>query len=363
MLDHNDLLGRTPGFWLNRRVLVTGHTGFLGTWLAARLSGLGADLVGASPLPPASSGLFCRAGLLEVVDNRTLDLRDRARVEQVVVEVAPEIVFHLLPRGGAAAGLKRPLDCFDTTVTGTLNLLNAVRRVPEVRAVVIVTDTSAATGGQCPRAASLACAELVVASYRATYLQPADGIGVATLGSCALIGGGAEAGEDDLAGWLQTVATGDPGVVPARAMTSHPFLHVLDAVEACLHLARALCRDPRDVARAWSLGPLDPDHCGAALAAALGIAPPAPGAAAERDGRASVTALGRRPALDPPTAIAWAIDGYRQAAGEAHAGFLARQIDRFTTCNLRPPTVAPADGAVSSSPAANAKVRDVFLSA
>ena len=300
MLDHHDISRETPGFWLNRRVLVTDHAGFLGAWLAARLSGLGADLVGVSRLPPATDSLFCRAGLATGVDSRTLDLRDRARVEQVVVEVAPEIVFHLASCVGPAAALERPLACFDTNTTGTLNLLNAVRRVPEVRAVVVVIDASAAAGDQCPCSTSLACAELVVASYRATYLQPADGIGLATLASCALIGGDAAGDADDLAGRLQTVATGEPGGVLARAEACRPLLHVLDAVEACLALARALCRDPRQVARAWSLGPLDPGRCGTALAAAL---------------------------------------------------------------DLAPPTVAPADAGVRSSPAHDPKARDVFASA
>jgi len=363
VLDHNEFLGEAPGFWLNRRILVTGHTGFLGTWLAARLSGLGADLVGVARLPPSSTGLFCRAGLAEVVDSRTLDLRDRARVEQVIVEVAPEIVFHLATGAGAQAGLKWPLACFDTNTTGTLNLLNALRRVPELRAVVVVTDASTAADGQCPRAVSLACAELIVASYRATYLLPADGIGVATLASCALIGGGAAGGADDLAGWLGTAAVGDPGAVPARAEACRPFLHVLDAVEACLALARALCRDPRQAARAWSLGPLDPDSCRTALAAALGIALPAPGSPAKRDDARSATALGWRPALDAPTAIAWTIEGYRRAVREAHAGFLARQIDRFTTIDPRSPAVAPADGTACLSPALDPKARDVFASA
>lgn|GEM_PF-2065892 len=364
MLDHQDLLATPPGFWLNRRVLVTDHTGFLGTWLAARLSGLGAALVGTSPLPASTSGLFWRAGLADAVESRTLDLRDRARVEQVLVEVAPEIIVHSASCGGPVAGLKRPLACFDTNTTGTLNLLNAVRRVPEVRAVVVVTDAASATTEQCPGAASLACAELVVASYRATYLLPADGVGLATLASCALIGGGADGNGDDFACRLRAAATGEPAAARAAgAAGSRPFLHVLDAVEASLELARALCREPAHFARFWQLGPLDPDACGTALAAALGHPPPVPGAAPQHDGRALAAALGWRPALDPPTAIAWTIEGYRSAKREAHAGFLARQIDRFTTRHHPEPTVVPADGGSRSSPALDPKARDVFVSA
>ncbi len=366
MRDHNDLWAHAPGFWLHKRVLLTGHTGFLGSWIASRLSGLGADVVGVARLPASPSSLFERAGLAAVVTSRTLDLRHRSRVEQVTVEEAPEIVIHLATGAGgigiqAAGGLKRPLASFDANATGTLNLLNALRRVPEARAVVVVTDAAAVGPDLCPWRASLACAELVAQSYRATYLLPADGVGLATLRACPLIGGG---DDGDTASLLRATATGDLAPHPPLATLPHAFLHVLDGVEACLGLAVALCRAPERCARTWALGPLDSEACGVALAEALGRpAVPAVAPAGRASGLAAASPLARRPALDAGTAVAWTIEGYRRLAREAHAGFLVEQIDRLATLGATPSTSGAAAMAASSSPAVNAKARDVLLTA
>jgi CDP-glucose 4,6-dehydratase len=323
------------------------------------LSGLGADLVGASRLPPSGTDLFSRAGLGDAVACRTLDLRHRARVEQLLVEVAPEIVFHLPPHARAATGLKQPLTCFDTNTIGTLNLLNAIRRVPEVRAVVVVTCAPAVAAGWCPRATSLACAELVVESYRTTYLVPADGIGIATLAACDLIG------TSDAAGQAEPGA-GLPGAGPPGAAAHRPFLHVLDAVEACLELAGALCREPERFAGTWQLGRLDHGARAPGLGRTLGRNPGRSAsvgdAALPPNGRYPAEILGWRPALDEPTAIAWASEGQRRAAA-ADAGILAQQIDRFTQCTHPATVVVPAASGAHEPPAVTSKARDVPLSA
>lgn len=368
VLDQKIFLRQNPGFWLNRRVLITGHTGFLGCWLAARLSGLGADLTGLARAPASTAGLFHLAGLSGLVKNRILDLRDRARVEQTMIAEAPEIVFHLAVRKAAGDALKRPLDSFDTNAIGTLNLLNAVRRTPEVKAVIVVTDDSVRrVGGAGPAAASLACAEIVVESYRATYLQPEDGIGLATIRPCAVIGGGDVAGDNVLSGLLRHQAIGGAPSSPAGPELCRPFLHVLDAIEACRALAEGLSQDPERCGRVWPIGPLDPAACLAAIAELAGSTPRAGadlGAAPGLDREAMAAALGWRPVLDARAAIAWTIEGDRRLAREAHAGFLLEQIDRLTTRrSTATPTVAPAGGASRLSPAANAKASDVFLSA
>lgn len=368
MLDQITFPRQDPGFWLNRRVLITGHTGFLGCWLAARLSGLGADLTGLARTPASTTGLFHLAGLSGLVENRILDLRDRARVEQTMIAEAPEIVFHLAVRKVAGDALKRPLDNFDTNTTGTLNLLHAIRRTPEVKAVIVVTDDNARrAGGAGPAAASLACAEIVVDCYRATYLQPEDGIGLATIRPCAVIGGGDIGRDNVLSGLLRHRAIGGAPGNSAGPELCRPFLHVLDAIEACRALAEGLCQDPTRFARAWPLGPLDPAACRAALAAFAGTPPAAGGdvgAAFGLDRGAIAEAVGWRPVLDARTAIAWTIEGDLRLAREAHAGFLLEQIDRLTarTSTATPP-VAPAGGGSRLSPAANAKASDVFLPA
>ncbi len=369
MLDHNHFLGRDPGLWLNRRVLVTGHTGFLGSWFAARLSGLGADLTGFARSPASTTSLFHLAGLAGHVKGCCLDLRDRARVEQAVIAEAPEIVFHLAIRKSLAAGLKRPLDSFDTNATGTLNLLQAIRRVPEVRAVVVVTGETAggaaggsghdagSIGSDSPLAASLACAEHIVACYRQTYLLPIDGIGLATLRPATLIGGGDVAADDPLGRHLRRLALASP---TATAEAFRPFLHVLDAVEAGLGLAEALALAPGHFARAWNLAAPDPAACREAIAAGTMLPPPPLRDGAAIDGGALAAALGWRPLLAPRTAIAWTIEGHRRLAREAHAGFLLDQVDRFATRHCpHLCAVTPADAAFPLPPAVNAKAPDV----
>ncbi len=379
-----DFCPRDPTFWLNRRVLVTGHTGFLGSWIAYQLSELGADLTGFARRPPDGSSLFGRAGLERRLTSRSGDIRDRARVEQTMTAIAPEIVIHLAGRRAAAGGLERPLDSFDSNATGTLNLLHAARGNPALRAILIVTtDRSAlqrpaATGGGVePMTASFACAAIIAATFRQCYLEPADGIGLATLHLPELVGGG-DFAADRLVPFLHRAMAA--GQVPSldAAWASHPLCHVLDALDGCLALTQALVRRPRAFARAWALRPASSpawsraalaDHladrlggswrpggwpsrrgvAGLQLAASglqasaaargTGIADPAPAAEVPLPalgalppglaGAPIAEALAWRPRLDVATALDWALEGYRRLETEADGGFLADQCGRF----------------------------------
>jgi CDP-glucose 4,6-dehydratase len=385
MLKNNDFRGYDPAFWLNRRVMVTGHTGFLGSWIACWLSDLGADVTGFARRPASPASLFGLAGLDQRVTSLTGDMRDRARVEQTVTTMAPEIVFHLAGKRSASGALKRPLDSFDTNATGTLNLLHAARCNPELRAVVIVTTdqpdspTNADSRADLePIAASLACAEIIAETFRQCYLQPADGIGLATLRLPEIVGGG-DFGPDRLVpDVMRAIAAGRAPAIdaPSRA---HPLLHVLDALACCLSLASALLQRPRTFARSWSLAPATPAPWTSAaiahhVAARLGaqrqpsLAPSAPlqhrcapalrldplGLRSGPDmlphepdatpllqrGPSIAAALGWRPRLDVETALDWALDGYRRLEAAADGSFIADQRQRFEA--LAPPTGHPA---------------------
>jgi CDP-glucose 4,6-dehydratase len=359
MLEENGFFCRDAAFWLNRRVLVTGHTGFPGSWLACRLSEIGADVTGFARRPAAPPSLFGLARLDRRLTSLTGDIRDRARVEHTVAAIAPEIVFHLAGRRAAAVDLKRPLDSFDTNATGTLNLLHAARSSPRLRAIVMVTTdepsgpvqtapaaAEAGFGEPEPTAASLACAAIIAETFRQCYLQPADGIGLASLRLPELVGGGDGAVHRLVPALLRAMAAGH---VPAldRPAASHPIMHVLDAVDGCLALAPALVRQPRTFARSWSLRPAIPapwtraaiaDHFAARLGGSWTPAqaphgsdrpnrhpdlpvPPCPGALA--------AALGWQARVGVATALDWALEGQQRLENEADGGFLDDQCHRY----------------------------------
>ena len=392
MLKNNGFRGNDPAVWLNRRVMVTGHTGFLGSWIACWLSDLGADVTGFARRPASPASLFGLAGLDQRVTSLTGDIRDRARVEQTVTAMAPEIVLHLAGKRAATVGLKRPLDSFDTNATGTLNLLHAARCNPELRAIVIVTadrsdGPAEADSRTCfePVAASFGCAEIIAETFRQCYLQPADGIGLATLRLPEIVGGG-DFGQDRLVPDVMRAFTA--GRVPTldAPTRTHPLLHVLDALACCLALASALLQRPRAFARSWSLAREAPApwttaaiarHVAARLGAPqlpsrvpggpllrprtpalhlepLGLrsgpstlpgeasvlpVPPSAVPAAQR-GPSIAEALGWRPRLDVATALDWALDGYRRLEAAADGGFITDQRRRFEA--LAPPNGHPA---------------------
>ncbi len=359
MLKNNDLIDSDPTFWLNRRVLVTGHTGLLGSWIASWLSDRGADVTGFARRPPGQASVLALAGLTVRVANITGDVRDRARVEQTMRAAAPEIVLHLAGRRCLAAARKRPLDSFDSNATGTLNILHAAGNAPGLRAVLVVaTDLPSATSTCAfpaasagswtavaaePLTASLACAEIIAETFRQCYLQPADGVGLAVLRLPELVGGGDFATGRLVPDLVRSRAAGrEPSL--AAAVRAHPILHVLDAVACCEALARGLVQRPTACARSWSrgFGPPEPgspepwtraaiaDHVArcldgrrTAIASAVAATPPAAAAARGPD------SFDWRPRLGVATALDWALDGYRRLEAHGDAGFLADQCRRY----------------------------------
>jgi nucleoside-diphosphate-sugar epimerase len=324
--------------------------------------------VGFARRPPTPVSLFVLAGLGQRVTSLAGDIRDRARVAHTVTSLAPEIIVHLAGRYTSTEGLKRPLDSFDTNATGTLNLLHAACRTPELRAIVVVTATdavpsrsdacpSAVVGGD-PTMASLACAEIIAEAFRRCYLQPADGVGVATLRLPEIIGGG-DFGRGRLVPDLVRAAAAGRLATPVATAVARPLLHVLDALRGCLALAEALVHRPQGFARAWSPCAAPPGPWPAAAIAAHVTAhsacrqapadpvswPAMPGLNLDVRGLRSetVASLVRNraspegdPRLDVATALCWTVEGYRRLEADGHAGFITEQIERFEAlCGAR----------------------------
>jgi len=246
--------------------VLTGHTGFKGSWLALWLHRLGAQVIGLS-LPAATApSLFELTRLSESIDHRICDIRDAAALKAQVHQARPDVVLHLAAQALVRASYRDPVDTFATNVMGTAHLLDALRGLDSVRSAVIVTTDKVyrnnewaypyreddALGGHDPYSASKAAAELVVASYRASFLQ-AQGTPVATARAGNVIGGGDWAEDrlipDAVRAWL----AGRPLEI-RRPEAIRPWQHVLEPLAAYLVLAEKLWHTPA-LAGAYNFGP------------------------------------------------------------------------------------------------------------
>lgn len=257
-------------WYRGRRVLVTGHTGFKGAWLAAWLHRLGAHVVGAA-LPPEDDrpSLFTAARLDGTIDSRFVDLRDADATAALVRDARPQMVFHLAAQSLVRRSYQQPVATFATNVMGTAHLLEAARAESELEAIVVVTSDkcyendgrlsgyreSDPLGGHDPYSASKGCTELVAAAYRRSFYSPA-GIPLATARAGNVIGGG-DWSHDRLLPDLMIAAAADR-VTPIRYPGAvRPWQHVLEALRGYLLLGRALVDRGEPIAQAWNFGPTD----------------------------------------------------------------------------------------------------------
>jgi CDP-glucose 4,6-dehydratase len=246
--------------WAGRRVLVTGHTGFKGGWLALWLRRLGADVTGFAKPPPGDPSLFDLARVGEALTDVRGDVRDAAAVRDAVAAARPEAVFHLAAQPLVRRSLRDPAETFAVNVLGTANLLDAVRAAKGVEAVVVVTSDKCYApgerphreddplGGADPYSASKAAQELVAAAYRDSY-----GLPLATARAGNVIGGG-DFGEDRLLPDLVRAArSGRPAEIRHPEFV-RPWQHVLNPVEGYVRLAERLLAGD-EVREAWNFGP------------------------------------------------------------------------------------------------------------
>lgn len=348
-------------------MLVTGHTGFKGGWLSLWLRRLGAEVSGYALAPPPGPSLFAAARVEEGMTHVEGDLRDPERLAASLAAERPEVVFHLAAQALVRRGYREPVETFDTNVMGTVRLLEALRACPSVRAVVVVTSDkcydnrewhwgyreSDPLGGRDPYAASKACAELVTAAYRASFLAADAGgetaVALATARSGNVLGGG-DWGEDRLVpDVLAALAAGEqPLIRSPRAV--RPWQHVLEPLAGYLRLAEGLWRDGERFAGAWNFGPADVDARPVSwlvdrLCALWGEgagwrqdadAGPHEATFLKLDASRARAELGWAPRLPLAEALAWVVEWHRtHAAGGDVQRLCAAQIDRYE--RLAPP--------------------------
>jgi len=265
-----------PSFWAGRRVLVTGHTGFKGSWLSLMLETMGADVTGYALEAPTRPSLFELAGIAERIKSIVGDIRDLAALSRVVDNAAPEIVIHMAAQSVVLLSYDEPVSTYSTNVIGTVHLLEAVRGCRRPCTVINVTTDKCyenrnwpwgyretdTLGGHDPYSNSKACAELVGQAYRDSYFPPArwqeHRVGIASARAGNVIGGGDWTPRQLVPEAMAALSQGRP-VVLRHPNAVRPWQHVLDCLSGYLTLAKSLSGDGQAFSGPWNFGPSDSD--------------------------------------------------------------------------------------------------------
>jgi CDP-glucose 4,6-dehydratase len=260
-----------PEFWRAKKVFLTGHTGFKGSWLSLWLQSLGAEVAGYSLAPPTEPNLFELAQIGAGMKCVSGDVRDLGLLRHTIRQQEPELVFHLAAQSLVRRSYQDPAGTFATNVLGTAHLLEAVRDVSSVRSVVIVTSDKCyenlgdqhayretdRLGGADPYSSSKAAAELVVAAYRKSFFtggshDPKTGVASARAGN--VVGGGDWA-EDRLVPDVMRATLGGRPLSIRNPDAVRPWQHVLDPLCGYLTLAEKLYESPQRFSEGWNFGP------------------------------------------------------------------------------------------------------------
>ncbi|OFE11749.1 CDP-glucose 4,6-dehydratase [Pseudohongiella acticola] len=342
-------------FWFGKRVLLTGHTGFKGSWLALWLQRMGAEISGIALAPNTSPNLFELAKLSEGMDSQFCDVRDREAIDKIVRRVDPEIVFHLAAQPLVRASYDDPVTTFDTNVMGTTHVLDALRGLSTARvAVMVTTDKVYANnewcypyretdtlGGHDPYSASKAASEIVIASYRDAFLKQ-QGLAVASARAGNVIGGG-DWSEDRLIPDAVRAWQSDEALDIRRPDAIRPWQHVLEPLFGYLTLAEKLWHQP-ELAGAFNFGP--PSHEAATVRHVIEVARDAFGQGAVRFGEGNAgpheagwlsletgkarATLGLNPQWNLTDAVSRTMDWYRdQFKGAEALSLCEADIDAY----------------------------------
>lgn len=331
--------------WQGRRVLVTGHTGFKGSWLALWLHAMGAKVTGFALPPPTDPSLFEAARLADLVDHVEGDVRDFTALRSTVERSRPDVIFHLAAQPLVRLSYEQPIETYAANVMGTVHLLEAARLTGGVKAIVCVTSDkcyenrewdwpyreSDPMGGHDPYSSSKGCAELVVAAWRRSYFGSADAPLLASVRAGNVIGGGDWAADRLVPDLVRAFEAGVAPLIRAPDAV-RPWQHVLEALGGYIMIAERLMAGERRFADAWNFGPADEDarpvrwivdrmragwRDGAAPPTLDAGPRPHEAGLLRLDSARARAALGWRPALDLGQAIGWIVEWHKAVgAGE-----------------------------------------------
>ena len=262
--------------WKGKRVLITGHTGFKGTWLCLWMQLLSAQVHGYARVPPTRPNLHELADAGADMEATVGDIRDMDLLQATFERVQPEIVFHLAAQPIVQLAYEDPVETFSTNMMGTVNVLECARQTPSVKSIVVVTSDKCYTnhewhwayreksqlGGRDPYAASKSCAELIVHSYRASYFNPEESgkptALVASVRAGNVIGGGDWAPHRLVPDIISTLREDRP-LVLRHPKAIRPWQHVLEPLRGYLQVAERLYNGDLQAAGPWNFGPVDED--------------------------------------------------------------------------------------------------------
>jgi CDP-glucose 4,6-dehydratase len=344
-------------FWKDKRVFVTGHTGFKGSWLCLWLRHLGAHVTGYALAPPSDPSLFELAAIDKRVQSIFGDVRDAPMLEQAITAARPDIVIHMAAQSLVRYSYEHPVETFATNLLGSVHVMDAVRRAPSVKAMVMVTSDKCyhnnewvwgyreneRLGGHDPYSASKACAEIAVAAFQHSFFADERSAAVASARAGNVIGGGDWALDRLVPDIMRSLLKNEPTLI-RKPQATRPWQHVLEPLHGYLVLAQHLYEKGRQYSGGWNFGPSEDSEKTvgwiiAKLYSLWGVdfdwtldSDPGPPESTflKLDASKARAQLGWRPLLNLDTTLDWIVRWTRRyEAGEDMAQVTVADIERF----------------------------------
>jgi len=258
-------------FWQGKRVFLTGHTGFKGSWLSLWLSSLGAEVKGYALNPPTSPSLFNEAKVDSLIDSQIGDIRDQDTLHESMTKFSPDILIHMAAQPLVRYSYDAPIETYEVNIIGTAKVLEVARSCANLKAIVNITTDKCyendgrsegykeddKMGGYDPYSSSKGCAEIVASAYRRSFLQD-QGIGLSSVRAGNVIGGGDWADDRLIPDILRSFEKNEP-VIIRNPKATRPWQHVLEPLSGYLVLAQKMYRDQNKYAEGWNFGPNEQD--------------------------------------------------------------------------------------------------------